>query len=113
MIDEMLVSERTDMRFPRREAKPFAVACLDRGEKAPFQRPSFDVDYKYLLRLEVGTEFISNSVELEFKEKNAMMQLRHELYKDAISGLREIIGASSEPEVQSLAESLIDRMVGK
>ena len=113
MIDQILVNERTDIRFPRREAKPFASFDLEKGEQAPFQRPSFAVDYKYILRLEVGTEFIANSLEAEHKEKNARMQVRHELYKDAISGLHEIIGASSEPEVQSLAAEMIDRMIGK
>ena len=113
MIDQILVNKRTDMRFPRLEAKPFASFDLEKGKQAPFQRPSFGVDYKYILRLEVGTEFIANNVEAEYKEKNARMQLRHELYKDAISGLHEIIGASSEPEVQSLAAAMIDQMIGK
>ena len=113
MIDQILVSKRTDVQFPRREAKSFASFDLEKGERAPFQRPSFAVDYMYTLRLEVGTDFIANSVEIEHKEKNARMQVRHELYKDAISGLHEIIGASSEPEVQSLAAEMIGRMIGK
>jgi hypothetical protein len=113
MIDKMLVKKKTDMQFPRREAKPFASFDLDKSEQLPFLCTSFSVDYKYVLRLEVGTEFISNSVEAEHKEKNARMQLRHALYQDVISGLYEIIGASSEPEVQSLAAEMIDQMVGK
>jgi hypothetical protein len=113
MIEQMLINKRTDIQFPRREAKPFASFDLEKGEQAPFQRPSFGVDYKYILRLEVGAEFIANGVEVEHKERNARMQLRHELYKDAISGLHEIIGTSSEPEVQSLAAAMIDRMIGK
>jgi hypothetical protein len=113
MIDKMLVNKRTSMQFPRREAKPFASFNLDKSEQLPFLRTSFSVDYKYVLRLEVGTEFIANSVEAEHKEKNARMQLRHSLYQDVISELYEVIGASSEPEVQSLAAGMIDRMIGK
>ena len=113
MIDKMLVNKRTNMRFPRREAKPFAFFDLEKGDQSDFQRSSFGVDYKYVLRLEVGTEFISNSMQAEHKEKNARMQLRHALYKDVISELYEIIGASSEPEVRSLAAGMIDRMIGK
>lgn len=113
MIDRMLTKRIETTLFPRRSAKPFAEFELEKGREASLQRLSFGVDYKYVIRLEVGVEFIANEVELEIKEKNAKMQLRHELYKDVISGLREIIGVSSELEVQSIASGMIDQMLGK
>lgn len=112
MFDEMLEVSRTDQKF-RRAAKPSADFDLEKGEQEPFPRQSFGVDYKYILRLRVGTEFVSNEVELGAKEQNARFQLRHAMYKDVISGLHEVIGLSSEPEVQAVAGKMIDQLIGK
>lgn len=113
MIENMLHTKREDIKFPRRAAPVVAEYDIIEVREAPLQRQSFSYDYVHTMELKVWTQFTSNDLELERKKENAKMQLRHELYKEAISGLHEIIGASSEPEVQALASKLIDRMIGR
>lgn len=111
MIDQLLTTRREDVAFDRRSK---VAACYDvtGKERAEINRPSFGVDYKYRMKLELYTEFLANDVELPFKKENARKQLIHALYSEAIGRLHEIIGTSSEPEVQTMASELIRKMQG-
>ena len=113
MLDNFLEITDTRISIPRREAKPFYKSELKDAGKTKSQRVSFEVDHKYILELKLGVTFVSNSVELERKEKSARMRLSHLIYKEAIDGLYEIIGTSSEPEVQEIAAKMIDEMRGE
>ncbi len=108
MIDELLERHTTGNVFPEKNPVVGATIELDEGW---YERKtsSIGVPKEYILRLQVGVNFVANDAQLEKKQKQAEKQLKYELYKDIISNIHEAINVCDDAQTQKI----LSRMLAK
>ncbi|MCP4100531.1 MAG: hypothetical protein GY750_03770 [Lentisphaerae bacterium] len=109
MIDELLERHTTGNVFPEKNPVVGATIELSDMGRTEHQPVSFGVQKEYILRLQVGVNFIANDVQLEKKQKQAERQLKYELYKDIIGDIHEALNVCGDVQTQKI----LSRMLAK
>lgn len=104
MLDELLQSKETGLRFPERNT---AVTATTKEEEIGHLTSYAPYKTEYRLFLTVGVCFAANDVEKPYKRKIALKQLKHELYGDMISDIYQAMNSCDDPDtIQILGRML-------
>jgi len=110
MLDDLLERRETGRRFPIRDPAVWASTSERTIRESDPQPGGFGVQNEYELLLRVGVEFVSNKAQYPEREREAIRQLKYELYKDIIGDIFEAQNLCDDTQVRKILNSMLTKI---